>query len=51
MSARNECAYCGREIREEAPKVWLHVDDSCVYCDPFDPTNRGVAFPVARLRS
>lgn len=50
-----ECAYCGRPIRLDAQsgdaKVYSHIDDDCVYCDPFDPTNKGVARPVGTLRS
>jgi len=46
-----ECAYCGRRIREDAPKVWLHVDDDCVYCEPGDAANKGLALPVRTNRS
>ena len=51
MSGILECAYCGRTVREEAPKVWVHVEDELVYCDPLDPANKGVAFPVRINRS
>lgn len=50
-----ECAYCGRAIRLEAEagdaKVYVHTEDGCVYCNPGDPSNKGVAVPVGRLRS
>lgn len=50
-----ECAYCGRPIRLDAEfkgsKVYVHTDDDCVYCEPGDHTNKGLALPVGRLRS